>query len=68
MVRKEKKSNKKNKKMLICEICGNVVDKLYTCKSCGVKFCENCGDPERGLCEDCLAAEVNDIEVEEVYY
>jgi len=40
-----------------CEICENEVSKVYKCKSCGTRFCENCGDPEKLLCEDCLAFE-----------
>ncbi|MCW1301281.1 MAG: hypothetical protein QW507_01880 [Candidatus Nanoarchaeia archaeon] len=40
-----------------CEICSNEVSKVYKCKSCGAKFCENCGDVDKLICEDCLAFE-----------
>ena len=36
-----------------CEICGEEADKLTICKSCGCKFCEDCGSPIEKLCEFC---------------
>jgi hypothetical protein len=36
-----------------CEICGEEADKLTICKSCGCKFCEDCGSPVEKLCEFC---------------
>ncbi len=45
-----------------CEICGEEADKLYTCKSCGAKFCEDCGSPIEKLCEFC--AEEDDVDEE----
>jgi len=36
-----------------CEICGEEADKLIVCKSCGCKFCEDCGSPVEKLCEFC---------------
>lgn len=44
-----------------CEICGEEADKLIKCKSCGAKFCEDCGSTIEKLCEFC--AEDEDIEV-----
>ena len=37
-----------------CEICYEDVDKVYTCKLCGVAFCEDCGDPKRKICALCI--------------
>ena len=54
--------------MPACEICENEVDEVYTCKECGSKFCANCGDPERSLCEDCLAYEEEAYGEEEYEY
>ncbi|MGQ9679846.1 MAG: hypothetical protein ACUVV4_03660 [Candidatus Bathyarchaeia archaeon] len=39
--------------MPTCEICGMEAPILYECE-CGAKFCEECGDPKRKLCYDCL--------------
>ncbi len=44
-----------------CEICGEEADKLIKCKSCGAKFCEDCGSTIEKLCEFC--AEDEDVEV-----
>lgn len=41
--------------MPTCGICESNVSEVYTCKECGVEFCESCGDPESELCEDCLS-------------
>ena len=32
-----------------CEICGELVDKVYKCKVCGTLFCEECGSVEDKL-------------------
>jgi len=43
--------------MGICEICENEVSRVsevFNCKECAAKFCTNCGDNDRNLCEDCL--------------
>jgi hypothetical protein len=37
-----------------CEICGQSTGKLYTCKSCGTRFCRYCGSFTEKLCIDCL--------------
>ncbi len=37
-----------------CEICGEEYDALNTCSVCNTHFCNNCGDPQRLLCKDCL--------------
>ncbi len=60
----------KVKQMPECEICGEEADKLITCKSCGAKFCEDCGSPIEKLCEFCAeeeefnAEDVEDVEEE----
>ncbi len=54
-----------------CEICGEEADRLITCKSCGTKFCEDCGSPMEKLCEFCAeddefsAEDVEDLEEDE---
>jgi len=35
-------------------------DKLYKCKRCGDRFCEECGDVEQKLCLFCLDEEEED--------
>ncbi len=40
-----------------CEICGELVDKVYKCKVCGTLFCEECGSVEDKLCLTCLEEE-----------
>ena len=37
-----------------CIVCGMESDKLYKCKKCGDRFCEECGDVEQMLCLFCL--------------
>jgi len=37
-----------------CEVCGEQVEKISRCKSCGTSFCEDDGDPEEKLCIYCL--------------
>jgi hypothetical protein len=41
--------------MSVCEICGKVADRVYTCVDCGTKFCKDCGDPDpkKKLCALC---------------
>ena len=46
-----------------CSVCGEDEDNIYTCKKCGVKFCEYCGDAEEKLCLDCLEVESELAEV-----
>ena len=43
--------------MPVCEICREVVDRVYTCADCGIKFCKDCGDPDpkKKLCALCSA-------------
>lgn len=36
-----------------CSICRQVKDTLATCKECGQKFCPDCGNYNKGYCEDC---------------
>ena len=49
-----------------CEICGEEVSKVYTCKECEIVFCEECGDPEQGLCMLCLSEGKNEEEEEPI--
>jgi hypothetical protein len=40
-----------------CSVCKEKPRKgktLYKCKECECKFCEDCGDKEKQLCNDCL--------------
>lgn len=49
-----------------CIVCGMESDKLYKCKRCGERFCEECGDIEEKLCLFCLDEEEEDsLEKEE---
>ena len=49
-----------------CIVCGMESDKLYKCKRCGDRFCEECGDIEQKLCLFCLDEEEEDsVEDEE---
>ena len=43
-----------------CIVCGMESDKLYKCKRCGERFCEECGDIEEKLCLFCLDEEEED--------
>jgi hypothetical protein len=36
-----------------CGVCGEQVDKLYLCRTCGIKFCENDGSLEEKICINC---------------
>jgi ribosomal protein L32 len=44
--------------MDVCEVCGEVVDKVHICADCGTRFCQDCGDPDpkKKLCAFCLKA------------
>jgi CRISPR/Cas system-associated protein Cas10 (large subunit of type III CRISPR-Cas system) len=58
---------KKVKELPECEICGEESDKLIKCKSCGAKFCEDCGSPIEKLCEFCAEEEeVDEKDLEDV--
>lgn len=48
-----------------CVVCGMESDKLYKCKRCGERFCEECGDVDEKLCLFCLDEEEEDWEEEE---
>ena len=39
--------------MATCGICEETVDKVTTCKTCGEKFCEDCGDQRAKVCTFC---------------
>jgi hypothetical protein len=47
-----------------CGICGENVEKLFTCKKCGIKFCENDGSPEAKLCIKCSEKGIETLEAE----
>ncbi len=49
-----------------CEICGEESDKLIKCKSCGAKFCEDCGSPIEKLCEFCAESEEGEVDEEDL--
>ena len=38
---------------------------LYTCKQCGCKFCEACGDVEKMLCDNCRDEDMSVVHEEE---
>jgi len=48
-----------------CEICGEEVRRVYTCKSCDGHFCSECGSTTEMLCIDCLEEQEEDLEEEE---
>lgn len=58
--RKEASENQRCGEFIVpvCEVCEEVVDKVYTCVECGVDFCKNCGDPDpkKKLCVLCSYA------------
>lgn len=39
--------------MPVCEICGEEVNKVTKCNSCGDKFCEDCGSEDGKVCIYC---------------
>jgi hypothetical protein len=47
-----------------CGVCGEKVDKLYQCRTCGVKFCEKDGSPEDKICINCSEKEKENREAE----
>ena len=48
-----------------CEICNKEMEELFTCKSCSILFCSECGNSKRNLCKDCeefeYAEDIKDI-------
>jgi len=40
-----------------CEVCGEQVDKVYKCKNCGTRFCEDDGSVSEKLCIYCMEEE-----------
>jgi hypothetical protein len=63
-LRCSRRTLEKVKELPECEICGEESDKLIKCKSCGAKFCEDCGSPIEKLCEFC--AEEDDVDTEDL--
>jgi hypothetical protein len=49
-----------------CEICGEEADKLIKCKSCGTKFCEDCGSFPEKLCEFCAEEELDESSLDDL--
>jgi hypothetical protein len=47
-----------------CGVCGAQVDKLYQCRTCGVKFCENDGSTKDKICINCSEKEKEKHEAE----
>jgi len=37
----------------LCELCGEVDERIQTCKYCRKDFCEDCGSGRKKLCERC---------------
>ena len=37
-----------------CELCDGDFDSVERCGVCETKFCKNCGDVNRNLCNDCI--------------
>ena len=45
-----------------CAICGLDVDEVTRCKTCGDKFCSDCGEPKEKLCIYCIEDDEDDDE------
>ena len=50
--------------MPFCDVCGDEVERVYTCKDCETIFCGDCGDTKARLCMYCVE---EDEEEEEEY-
>ena len=37
-----------------CELCSGEFEDIDRCKVCDTKYCKDCGDQERSLCNDCI--------------
>ena len=46
--------------MPICAMCGEEVEEVTKCKTCGEKFCVDCGDVESKQCVYCLEDDDDD--------
>jgi len=51
--RVERRSLRSDFKMPVCGACGEEVEVVYPCGDCGVLFCNECGDPKKGICSFC---------------
>ena len=40
--------------MPVCVICGEDSETVTKCKTCGDKFCTDCGEQEKNLCIYCV--------------
>jgi predicted nucleic acid binding AN1-type Zn finger protein len=45
-----------------CEVCGEQVDKVYKCKNCGTRFCEDDGSVSEKLCIYCMEEDTGEEE------
>jgi hypothetical protein len=43
-----------------CEVCEESVETIYTCKGCGLLFCEDCGSASQRICIGCLEDEIDE--------
>ena len=43
--------------MTVCRFCGEDVEEIRACARCSRKFCSECGDFSRGVCNECLDEE-----------
>lgn len=46
--------------MPICAICGEEFDEVTKCKTCGEKFCADCGVADEKLCIYCVEDDDDD--------
>lgn len=50
-----------------CELCSKEVLDLFDCEICKTRFCSDCGDASRLVCNDCagfndaLEGDINDL-------
>lgn len=40
--------------MPMCSLCGENMENVTKCKTCGERFCIDCGEPSEKLCIYCL--------------
>jgi len=54
-----------SRRLRVCEVCNETGDDIVPCRACGIKFCGECGYPEKNLCFDC-GDEVDESQEDEV--
>jgi hypothetical protein len=42
-----------DKRVKVCEVCGQEMDNVIPCRMCGIHFCGECGYTDNHLCFDC---------------